>query len=100
MLTSMTILSISSCRCAQEGEVPLIIQNTYQHPSREVFYYEGSDYTAQLAQLTTAVEQGKKVMVVSDSKSTIEKIEQILTDIFAHTPDRKSTIKNNLVNSF
>jgi hypothetical protein len=46
----------------QEGEVPLIIQNTYQHPSREVFYYESKDYTAQLAQLTQAVSQGKKVM--------------------------------------
>jgi hypothetical protein len=77
----------------QEGETPLIIQNTYQHPSREVFYYEGSDYTAQLAQLTTAVSQGKKVMAVSDSKSTIEKIEQVLADKFVTDSDSQKSSK-------
>jgi hypothetical protein len=77
----------------QEGEVPLIIQNTYQHPSREVFYYESKDYTAQLAQLTQAVSQGKKVMAVSDSKSTIEKIEQVLSDKFVTDSDSKKPSK-------
>ena len=66
----------------EAGEVPLIIHNTYTHPSRQVFYDEGKDFTAQLAQLTQAVRDGKKVMVVSDSKRTIEKIEQDLTNEF------------------
>jgi hypothetical protein len=77
----------------QEGETPLIIQNNYQHSSREVFYYEGKDYTAQLAQLTTAISQGKKVMAVSDSKSTIEKIEQVLSDKFVTDSEDKSDSK-------
>lgn len=75
------------------GEVPLIIQNTYQHPSREVFYYEGKDYTTQLAQLLQTISQGKKVMAVSDSKSTIEEIEQVLRDEFVTDSDRKKPSK-------
>ena len=77
----------------KKGEVPLIIQNTYKHPSREVFYYDGKDFTAQLAQLNQAVSQGKKVMAVSDSKSTIEKIEQVLTDNFVTDSEDKSNSK-------
>jgi len=75
------------------GETPLIIQNTYQHSSRKVYFYEGKDYTAQLAQLIQAVSQGKKVMAVSDSKSTIEKIEQVLTDEFVTNSESKSDSK-------
>ena len=77
----------------QAGEVPLIIQNTYQHSSRKVLFYEGKDYTAQLAQLIQAVSQGKKVMAVSDSKSTIEKIEQVLTDEFVTNSNSKQPSK-------
>ena len=77
----------------EAGEVPLIIHNTYQHPSRQVFYDEGKDCTAQLAQLTQAVRDGKKVMVVSDSKRTIEKIEQDLTNEFVTQSHSKQPAK-------
>ncbi|PSB08046.1 bifunctional DNA primase/helicase [Pleurocapsa sp. CCALA 161] len=60
------------------GEAPLIIKNDYQSPSRDVYYYQGADSSALAAKLIAAVEQGKKVMVVSDSKKTILKLEAVL----------------------
>ncbi|MEM7756983.1 MAG: hypothetical protein AAF298_02470 [Cyanobacteria bacterium P01_A01_bin.40] len=62
-----------------EGEAPLIIKNDYQNPGRDVYYYEGKDNSALVAKLTNAVNQNKKVMVVSDSKKTINKLEEVLT---------------------
>ena len=65
------------------GEAPLVIKNEYSNPGRDVYYYEGSDSSAGVAKLVAAVNQGKKVMVVSDSKKTILKLEAILTKKFA-----------------
>ena len=62
-----------------EGETPLIFKNNYQNPGRDVYYYKGKDYSALVAKLIDAVKQGKRVMVVSDSKKTIKKLEEILT---------------------
>jgi hypothetical protein len=62
-----------------EGEAPLIIQNEYSNPGRDVYYYDGKDSSASVAKLVAAVKQGKKVMAVSDSKKTILKLEAILT---------------------
>ena len=61
------------------GEAPLIIKNNYKSPSRDVYYYQGDDSSAGVAKLIAAVEQGKRVMVVSDSKKTIKKLEAVLT---------------------
>ena len=61
------------------GEAPLIIKNDYRSPSRDVYYYQEPDSSALVAKLTAAVEQGKKVMVVSDSKKTILKLEAVFT---------------------
>ena len=60
------------------GEAPLIIKNDYKSPSRDVYYYQGKDSSALVAKLIAAIEQGKKVMVVSDSKKTILKLEAVL----------------------
>ena len=60
------------------GEAPLIIKNDYKSPSRDVYYYQGNDSSAIVAKLIAAVKQGKKVMVVSDSKKTILKLEAVL----------------------
>ncbi|NJK57596.1 MAG: DUF3854 domain-containing protein [Pleurocapsa sp. SU_5_0] len=65
------------------GEAPLVIKNEYSNPGRDVYYYQGSDSSAGVAKLVAAVNQGKKVMVVSDSKKTILKLEAILTKKFA-----------------
>ena len=61
------------------GEAPLIIKNDYKSPSRDVYYYQGNDSSALVAKLIAALLQGKKVMVVSDSKKTILKLEAVLT---------------------
>ena len=50
-------------------EFPLIIKNEYQNPGRDVYYYQGTDSSALVAKLIAAVKQGKKVKVVSDSKT-------------------------------
>jgi Domain of unknown function (DUF3854) len=62
------------------GEAPLIIKNEYQNPGRDVYYYDGKDSSATVAQLVAAVNQGKKVMVVSDAKKTILKLEELLKE--------------------
>ena len=62
------------------GEAPLIIKNDHKSPSRDVYYYQGSDSSALVTKLITAVQQGKRVMVVSDSKKTILKLEAILIE--------------------
>ena len=62
------------------GEAPLIIKNDYKSPSRDVYYYQGSNSSALVAKLIAAVKQGKRVMVVSDSKKTILKLEAILIE--------------------
>lgn len=74
------------------GEIPLIIKNNYQSPSRDVYYYQGGDSTAIVAKLIAAVEQGKRVMVVSDSKNTIKKLEAVLTKKLAHYSGKEKKI--------
>jgi Domain of unknown function (DUF3854) len=74
------------------GEAPLIIKNEYQNPGRDVYYYDGKDSSATVAKLVAAVNQGKKVMVVSDAKKTILKLEELLKeklngDFAPDTPD-------------
>ncbi|MEO0845728.1 MAG: plasmid replication protein, CyRepA1 family [Cyanobacteria bacterium J06648_1] len=61
-------------------EFPLIIKNEYQNPGRDVYYYQGADSSALVAKLIAAVKQGKKVKVVSDSKKTILKLEEVLRE--------------------
>ncbi|MBE9044529.1 DUF3854 domain-containing protein [Pleurocapsales cyanobacterium LEGE 10410] len=61
-----------------EEETPLIIKNDYKSPPRDVYYYQGNDSSAIVAKLIAAIEQGKRVMVVSDSKKTILKLEAVL----------------------
>ena len=75
-----------------EGEAPLIIKNDYQNPARDVYYYEGKNNSALVAKLIDAVSQDKKVMVVSDSKKTIEKLEFVLTKKLA---DRDGLLTTN-----
>jgi hypothetical protein len=76
------------------GEVPLIIKNDYQNPSRDVYYYQGKNISALVAKLVAAISQGKKVMVVSDSKKTILKLESILTKKFA--PEDKQLTNSSI----
>ncbi|MEM7758113.1 MAG: plasmid replication protein, CyRepA1 family [Cyanobacteria bacterium P01_A01_bin.40] len=76
-----------------EGEAPLIIKNDYQNPGRDVYYYEGKDNSALVAKLIDAVKRGKRVMVVSDSKKNILKLESVLTKKLA---DNEGQLTSNI----
>ncbi len=62
-----------------EGEVPFIIHNEYQPGDREVYLYNGNDSSALVEKVMTAMMLNLKIMVVSDSKNFIKKIELMLT---------------------
>jgi hypothetical protein len=63
-----------------EGEQPFIIQNDWKSGGREVFWYEGSNSSAIVAGIHVALLQGKKVIVVTDSKRFVKKLERSLLD--------------------
>ncbi|MBE9044706.1 DUF3854 domain-containing protein [Pleurocapsales cyanobacterium LEGE 10410] len=61
-----------------EGEVPFIIKNEYRQAGREVHFYEDRDSSALVAKISTALMMGLKIMVVSDSKKFIKKLEAMM----------------------
>ncbi len=61
-----------------EGEVPFIIKNEYKQGGREVFFYEDDDSSALVAKISIALMMGQKIMVVSDSKKFIKKLEAMM----------------------
>ena len=62
-----------------EGEVPFIIKNDYKETGRTVYLYEGDDSSALVSKIFTALMLGLKIMVVSDSKKFIKKLEAAMT---------------------
>ena len=58
-----------------ELEQPLIVKNEFKNGGRKVFWYEGGDNSALVAQIFASLMAGKKVMVASDSKRFIKKLE-------------------------
>ena len=58
-----------------ELEKPLIVKNEFKNGGRKVFWYEGGDNSALVAQIFASLMAGKKVMVASDSKRFIKKLE-------------------------
>ncbi|MCC0178529.1 DUF3854 domain-containing protein [Waterburya agarophytonicola K14] len=62
-----------------EGEVPFIIKNEYKQGGREVFFYEDDNSSALVAKISIALMMGQKIMVVSDSKKFIKKLEAMMT---------------------
>ncbi|BAY41596.1 hypothetical protein NIES2111_59920 (plasmid) [Nostoc sp. NIES-2111] len=61
-----------------EGEQPYIIENQWQNGDRTIYWYEGENSSALVAKISAAVMTGQKVMVVSDSKRFIKKLEKSL----------------------
>ncbi|MFL9458061.1 DUF3854 domain-containing protein [Tolypothrix bouteillei VB521301_2] len=59
-----------------QGESPFIIQNNWKSGGREVFWYEGTNSSALIAQIHAQVLTGNKAIVVSDSKRFIKKLER------------------------
>jgi hypothetical protein len=60
-------------------EVPYIIKNNWKNGDRLVYWYEGDNSSALVAQISAALMMGQKIMVVSDSKRFIKKLEQSLS---------------------
>ncbi|MHC5939294.1 DUF3854 domain-containing protein [Nostoc sp.] len=68
-------------------EVPYIIKNEWRNGDRTIYWYEGSNSSALVATISAALMSGQKIMVVSDSKRFIKKLEQsFLVQIFDSTP--------------
>ncbi|MCC5668937.1 DUF3854 domain-containing protein [Nostoc sp. CHAB 5784] len=66
-----------------EGEVPYIVKNEFRNGDRTIYWYEGSNSSALIAQISAALMSGQKIMVASDSKRFIKKLEQsFLVQIF------------------
>ena len=62
-----------------DDEVPFIIKNDYKQPGRTVYFYEGDDSTAIVSKIFMALMLKLKIMVVSDSKKFIKKLEAAMT---------------------
>lgn len=60
------------------GEQPFIIQNDWKSGGRQVYWYEGSNSSELVSQVHAQVLAGKKVIIVSDSKRFIKKLERSL----------------------
>jgi Domain of unknown function (DUF3854) len=62
----------------QSGEKPFIIKNEWKNGDRPIYWYEGSNSSALVAQISAALMTGQKIMVASDSKRFIKKLEHSL----------------------
>jgi hypothetical protein len=60
-------------------EQPYIIKNEWKNGERTIYWYEGMDSSALVAQISAAIMLGQKIMVVSDSKRFIKKLEKSLS---------------------
>ena len=70
-----------------EDEVPFIIKNDYKETGRTVYLYEGDNNSALVSKIFTALMLGLKIMVVSDSKKFIKKLEAAMTvKVFDNQP--------------
>ena len=61
-----------------DDERPFIIKNEYKQGVREVFFYEDDDSSNLVAKISIALMMGQKIMVVSDSKKFIKKLEAMM----------------------
>ncbi|WP_298910561.1 plasmid replication protein, CyRepA1 family [uncultured Nostoc sp.] len=61
------------------GEVPYIIKNEWRNGSRTIYWYEGDNESALVAQISAALMLGEKIMVASDSKRFIKKLDKSFT---------------------
>jgi hypothetical protein len=70
-----------------EDEVPYIIKNEWRNGSRTIYWYEGSNSSAQVAQISAALMNGEKIMVASDSKRFIKKLDKSFAIKFEESSD-------------
>ncbi|MDZ7955360.1 plasmid replication protein, CyRepA1 family [Nostoc sp. DedQUE09] len=73
-----------------KGEVPYIIKNEWRNGSRTIYWYEGDNSSALVAQISAALMLGEKVMVASDSKRFIKKLDKSFTIKYEESNSEKS----------
>jgi hypothetical protein len=71
-------------------EIPYIIKNEWRNGSRTIYWYEGSNSSALVAQISAALMAGQKVMAASDSKRFIKKLDKSFTIKYDPTNSEKS----------
>ncbi len=71
-------------------EVPYIIKNEWRNGSRTIYWYEGDNESALVAQISAALMLGEKVMVASDSKRFIKKLDKSFTIKYEESNSEKS----------
>ncbi|MBE9035208.1 plasmid replication protein, CyRepA1 family [aff. Roholtiella sp. LEGE 12411] len=57
-------------------EVPYIVKNEWRNGSRTIYWYEGNNSSALVAQISAALMAGQKILVASDSKRFIKKLDK------------------------
>jgi hypothetical protein len=73
-----------------KGEVPYIIKNEWRNGERTIYWYEGDNESALVAQISAALMLGEKVMVASDSKRFIKKLDKSFTINYEESNSEKS----------
>ncbi len=75
-----------------KGEVPYIIKNEWRNGSRTIYWYEGDNESAIVAQISAALMLGEKVMVASDSKRFIKKLDKSFTIKYEESSSSPSSL--------
>ncbi|WP_223278668.1 DUF3854 domain-containing protein, partial [Nostoc sp. 'Peltigera membranacea cyanobiont' 232] len=73
-----------------KGEVPYIVKNEFRNGGRTIYWYEGSNNSALVAQISAALMLGEKIMVASDSKRFIKKLDKSFTIKYEQSNSDKS----------
>lgn len=74
------------------GEEPYIIKNEFRSGGRKVYWFEGKNSSALIAEFHAQLLIGKRLMLVSDSKRLIKKLERALNGHRSlDTPDEDNT---------
>jgi hypothetical protein len=75
-------------------DTPLVIDNKYKNGGRDLYWYEGGDSSGLVSEIFAALLSNQKIMVVSDSKRFIKKLEAaIAVDVDDREPDKEGKLK-------
>lgn len=77
-----------------QGEEPFIIKNQWKSGGRECYWYTDDNSSALVAEIHATLLQGKKIIVVSDSKRFIKKLERSLQNPIGSEPQTLEEILN------
>ncbi|NJN11689.1 MAG: DUF3854 domain-containing protein, partial [Richelia sp. RM1_1_1] len=91
----MNDVTVDFFRAIRQGEKPKIIVNEWKNGEREIFWYEGSNESAVVAQVAAALMRGEKVMVASDSKKFVKKLEKLLTMPLVEVEESEDSIESS-----